>query len=183
MSFVIPLIAVPVASALLFIFYDTWRWMTGNDASFQWIVFPEAVLILPGTLIIVAAFASILGMQMSLRCRTTVRAVMSSVGVVLGLCGMLGWCGFEFLQRSGADGGVSLVLSSFSPFTVMTVLIDPYSYGGRLFETGTADDIFTGRLLLFIFAWASTGGYAVIVWQMYKSMVKNFDMTIRKQSR
>ena len=86
-SFVIPLIAVPIASVLMFVIYDCWRWMTTGTPDFQWIVFPEAVLVLPGTLIIVAAFASILGMQMSLRCRTTVRAVMSSVGIMLGVCG------------------------------------------------------------------------------------------------
>jgi ABC-type Na+ efflux pump permease subunit len=181
-SFVIPLIAVPIASVLMFVIYDLWRLMTTNDANFQWIVFPEAVLILPGTLVIVAAFASILGMQMSLRCRTTVRAVMSSVGIMLGVCGALGWCGFEFLQSRGADGSISLIFGSFSPFTVMTVLIDPWSYGGRTFE-GSAEDIATGRVLMFIFTWVATGGYALIVWQMYKSMVKNFDMTIRKQSR
>jgi ABC-type transport system involved in multi-copper enzyme maturation permease subunit len=182
-AFVTPLIAVPVLSALMFIVYDLWRLMTTNDASFQWIVFPEAILILPGTLIIVAAFASILGMQMSLRCRTTVRAVMSSVAIMLGICGAMGWCGLEFLQSRGADGTFSLILSSFSPFTVMTVLIDPVSYGGRLFETGNPDDISSGRVVLFIFSWVATGAYAAIVWQMYKSMVKNFDMTIRKQSR
>ena len=48
-SFVIPLIAVPVASVLMFVMYDCWRLMTTNDANFQWIVFPEAALILPGT--------------------------------------------------------------------------------------------------------------------------------------
>jgi hypothetical protein len=29
----------------------------------------------------------------------------------------------------------------------------------------------------------AVGVYALIVWSMYKSMVKNFDMTIRRQSR
>jgi ABC-type Na+ efflux pump permease subunit len=182
-SFVLPLVAVPVLSALMFIVYDIWHLMTSTDASFQWIVFPEAVLILPGTLIIVAAFASILGMQMSLRCRTTVRAVMSSVGIMLGVCGALGWCGFEFLQSRGDTGVISLVLGSFSPFTVMTILIDPWTYGGRTFEAPTPDDLFTARVVVFIFSWIATGAYALIVWQMYKSMVKNFDMTIRRQSR
>lgn len=182
-SFVIPLIAVPIASVLMFILYDIWRSLSGSEAMFQWIVFPEAVLILPGTLIIVAAFASILGMQMSLRCRTTVRAVMSSVGIMLGACGALGWCGFAFLQSRGDVGYFSLVLGSFSPFTVMTVLIDPINFGGRTFEAGNPDDIFAGRMFLFVFSWVATGAYAAIVWQMYKSMVKNFDMTIRRQSR
>jgi hypothetical protein len=112
-----------------------------------------------------------------------VRAVMSSVGIMLGVCGALGWCGFEFLQSRGDTGVISLVLGSFSPFTVMTILIDPWTYGGRTFEAPTPDDLFTARAVVFIFSWIATGAYALIVWQMYKSMVKNFDMTIRRQSR
>src|SRR5207248_3816630 len=52
-SFVMPLVAVPVASILLFIVYDFFRMAGSSGQSFEWIVFPEAVLILPGTLIIV----------------------------------------------------------------------------------------------------------------------------------
>ena len=55
---------------------------------------------LPGMLVIVVAFASILGMQMSLRCRKTVVAVMSSLGIVAGLCTGLGWCGYQCRVRS-----------------------------------------------------------------------------------
>ena len=180
MSYVLPLVAVPVLSAVIFIFHDIVRYMRSPDPSFQWIVFPESVLILPGLLIIVAAFASILGMQMSLRCRTTVRAVMSSVGIVMGACGGLAWCGYSALQGFRA-GEASLIVGSFSPFTVLTVLIDPSTYGGRLFATGGEPS--TGRFIVLIFSWIATGGYALVVWTMYKSMVKNFDMTIRRQSR
>ena len=100
-SFVIPLLAVPVISAAIFVGYDCIRIMQGTEPNFRWIVLPESIIVLPGTLVIVAAFASILGMQMSLRCRTTVRAVMSSVGIMLGACGALGWCGYS-LVGSGA---------------------------------------------------------------------------------
>jgi ABC-type transport system involved in multi-copper enzyme maturation permease subunit len=179
-SYVLPLVAVPVASALLFIIYDTADGLMSSDTTRAWIVFPEAVLILPGLLIIVAAFASILGMQMSLRCRTTVRAVMSSVGIVLGICGALGWCGYSALDGFKA-GEPSLVVGSFSPFTVLTILIDPERYGGTLFDPG--GQYGTGRAIVLIFSWIATGAYALVVWTMYKSMVKNFDMTIRRQSR
>ncbi|HYO07367.1 MAG TPA: ABC-2 transporter permease [Tepidisphaeraceae bacterium] len=181
-SYVLPLVAVPVVSAVIFIGQDALRYAVSDDeVSFQWIVFPEAVLILPGLLIIVAAFASILGMQMSLRCRTTVRAVMSSVGIVLGLCAGLGWCGYSALDGFRA-GEASLVVGSFSPFTILTILIDPSRYGGRLFQPNSGDWA-TGRIIVLIFSWIATGAYALVVWTMYKSMVKNFDMTIRRQSR
>ncbi|HEX8524522.1 MAG TPA: ABC transporter permease subunit [Tepidisphaeraceae bacterium] len=181
-SYVMPLVAVPVASALLFIIYDLWRvgaW--GGGPNFRWLVFPESVLIMPPMLIIATAFASILGMSMSLRCRTTVRAVMSSVGIVLGACGALGWCGYTILSGH-RTGEVALAVGAFSPFTVLTVLIDPASYGGDAFLPGAGDPT-TGRLMILIFSWIATAGYALGVWAMYKSMVKNFDMTIRKQSR
>ena len=84
-AFVLPLVAVPVASIFIFIAHDVFRWLAGRDSSFNWIVFPEALITMPAMLIIVCAFAAILGMQMSLRCRTTVRAVMSSVGIIVGL--------------------------------------------------------------------------------------------------
>jgi ABC-type transport system involved in multi-copper enzyme maturation permease subunit len=185
-SFVLPLIAVPVVSVLLFVIYDFFQ-LIGSDPQFQWIVFPEAVILLPGMLIIVSAFAAILGMQMSLRCRTTVMAVMLSVGIVVGLCGALGWCGWQVLGGGSMDQ-FGIVPGAFSPFTLLTMLIDPQTFASRAFgfdathvnEPGYA----TGaRVVMFVSGWVAIGVYAAVVWSMYKSMVKNFDMTIRKQSR
>jgi ABC-type Na+ efflux pump permease subunit len=184
-SFVLPLIAVPVASVLIFVVYDLVRQFANwDDPTFQWIVFPEAVLVMPAMLIIVSAFAAILGMQMSLRCRTTVMAVMLSVGIVVGICGAMGWCGYQILQSSGG-GPFGVVVGAFSPFTLLTMLIDPYTYAARAFGfDGAGDATPTGmRILAFVFSFIAVGAYTAIVWSMYKSMVKNFDMTIRKQSR
>lgn len=180
-SYVIPLIAVPVASIAVFVVWDFVRRMGADDPQFRWIVFPEAILVLPVTLVIVAAFAAILGMQMSLRCRKTVMAVMSSVGIVVGICGTLGWCGFAMFQNSGPQNWFPVVIGTFSPFTLLTVMIDPYHFGGRIFDS--ADEAVAARVLLFAFSYVAAGAYALVVWSMYKSMVKNFDMTIRKQSR
>ena len=84
-------------------------------------------------LVIVSAFAAILGMQMSLRLRTTVLAVMSSVGIVVGICGLLGWCGYTFLNYRDS-GGVALFVGSFSPFTLMTLLINPWDFAEHAFQ-------------------------------------------------
>src|SRR5205807_4215002 len=124
-----------------------------------------------------------LGMQMSLRCRTTVMAVMLSVGVVVGLCAALGWCGYELLQGSGGSS-IGIVAGAFSPFTLLTMLIDPYTFAERAFGLGVganSDESGTARIVAFIFAFVAVGAYTAVVWSMYKSMVKNFDMTIRKQ--
>jgi len=171
-----------VVSVGVFVAFDLVRSVTSRD-SFQWIAFWEALLVMPAVLVIVCAFAAIVGMQMSLRCRTTVMAVMASVGIVCGACGALGWCGYESLNFSGA-GSFNLFISGFSPFTVLTLLIDPYNFGGRVIDAATSTDEINGyRWTIFITAWLSVAAYAGIVWTMYKSMVKNFDMTIRRQSR
>jgi hypothetical protein len=122
-------------------------------------------------------------MQMSLRCRTTVRAVMSSVGIVLGICGVLAFCGFNFIDSRPGAGAVGLIFGSFSPFTLMALQIDPYTFAERTFADATDADIFSQRAVMVVFSLISIGVYAAVVWTMYKSMVKNFDMTIRRQAR
>jgi ABC-type Na+ efflux pump permease subunit len=176
--FVLPLIAVPVASTFIFIICDLFRF-NGNPTD-RWSAFPESVLILPAILVIIAAFAAILGMMMSLRCRTTVMAVMTSVGIVVGACGLLGYCGYSFLNFRDASAP-NLVVGSFSPFTIMTLLINPYQFAESAYSK--TDDITGNRLAVFISSMLAVAVYTTIVWAMYKSMVKNFDMTIRRQQR
>jgi ABC-type Na+ efflux pump permease subunit len=176
-SFVLPLVAVPVVSVLIFVIHDMIRPTPWATQPLPWTVFPEAVLILPATLVMVCAFAAILGMQMSLRCRKTVVAVMSSVGIVAGVCGGLWLCGSN--AASSSIGQPGLIVGCFSPFTLMAVLVNPTEVAAESFPEG---DMASGRLLVFVFGWAAAALYAFVVWGMYKSMVRNFDMTIRKQS-
>jgi ABC-type transport system involved in multi-copper enzyme maturation permease subunit len=182
-AFVLPLIAVPVASAFIFIAHDTFRWIVQRDSGFDWVVFPEALVTMPAMLIIACAFAAILGMQMSLRCRTTVRAVMSSVGIVVGACAAMGWCGYAVLDNNSMGGAIAVAIGAFSPFTLLTILIDPRQYAGPAFQSGPTYDPSTARVVTFVFCIIALSAYALGIWSMYKSMVKNFDMTIRKQSR
>jgi hypothetical protein len=94
----------------------------------------------------------------------------------------LGFCGHQMVNNS--SNGLTLAVGAFSPFTVMTVLIDPYTFASRIFAGGDYNaDPGEARIILFIASWAAVGTYTLIVWSMYKSMVKNFDMTIRRQSR
>jgi hypothetical protein len=107
-------------------------------------------------------------------------AVMSSVGIVVGACFALGFCGFAAIGNRGL-GGTSVIIGSFSPFTLLALLIDPLQYAQEAFSDPANWPL--ERITLFFSGWVAVGIYAVIVWAMYKSMVKNFDMTIRKQSR
>jgi hypothetical protein len=182
-SFVVPLLAIPLASISIFIIYDLYRTMSGFGGSgFRWVVLPEAILILPGMFIILCAFAAILGMQMSLRMRKTVMAVMASVGIVGGTTGILGWCGYSLLQNGSA---AAVAIGSFSPFTLLGILVNPQAISGQ-FSTSNANwanELTEARTIMFISSWVAIGVYTAIVWMMYTSMVKNFDITISPQSR
>jgi hypothetical protein len=162
--------------------YDFVQLISSRSTGEIWTVVPQSVLVMPAMLIILAAFASILGMQMSLRCRTTVRAVMSSLGIVLGVSGALSLCGFYALgPHGGATNLVGLVIASISPFTAMAMLLNPAAFG--LVDAVNSGDVAVGRWIVFATGWIVVIIYAGIVWSMYTSMIKSFDMTIRKQSR
>jgi ABC-type transport system involved in multi-copper enzyme maturation permease subunit len=185
-SFVIPLIAIPVLSALLFVIHDILRWSVGRDSNFEWIVAPETLLLLPAILVAVSAVAAILGMQMSLRMRTTVRAVMASIGIIALVAIGLGGCGLSLIGRASSgtsgNGMFALAVGAFSPFTLITLLMDPQSLDPADYS------VFSGspggaRLTVAIGAAAALLTFGFLINYMYKSMVRNFDMTIRKQSR
>jgi len=183
-SFVLPLIAIPVIS-ILFVIHDLCRWWLKGDSDFDWIVTPESLILLPAVLVFITAIAAILGMQMSLRMRTTVRAVMASLGIIAFVAMSLGGCGMSLIRsassNSSGNGIITLAIGAFSPFTLITLLIDPQSldpndYAAIGNPIGARITVAFGA----IFALIACG--ALIGW-MYKSMVHNFDMTIRKQSR
>lgn len=178
-SFVLPLLTVPVASCAVFVVYDLFRALR-SPTPIDWIVLPESILLIPAMLVVVLAFASLVGMHMSLRCRTTVWAVMSSVGIMLGVCGVLTWCGNSILSNMRFESGYAAI-AAFSPFTMLWLLITPGSIIGEIGSGGTLDA--GARIALFIAAAVAICAYGAIVYAMYTSMVKNFDMTIRKQSR
>jgi ABC-type transport system involved in multi-copper enzyme maturation permease subunit len=181
-SFMLPLVAVPVISAFLFVVADFLLAPRGVGVTESWLVLPESVLLMPVMLLIVVAFATVIGMQMSLRNTTTVRAVMSSLGIVIGLLALLGWCG---QTATGVDSSTPLgsVAGAFSPLSVIALLVDPLRFGGRVWSEGMADEIMEARLTTFVSVLIAGAAYAAVIWSMYKSMVKNFDMTIRRQSR
>ena len=109
---------------------------------------------------------------------------MSSVGIIVGACAALGWCG-SLVLNSQMPGEISVAVGTFSPFTLLTILIDPYKFGGNAFlaSAGSDYDPSGARIVAFIVCIIALAAYALGIWSMYKSMVKNFDMTIRRQSR
>ncbi|MGN6625295.1 MAG: ABC transporter permease, partial [Tepidisphaeraceae bacterium] len=182
LGFVLPLVIVPALSVAMFVIADAVKWILSGDTSGQWLVWPEAILLLPLVMMILAAFATVVGMQMSLRNRTTVRAVMSSLGIVIGCMALLGWCGYT--ANGNAIGALSVAITAFSPLGVVATMIYPDVFGGTALRSGSgAISVGEARLLLAGFTLVAIALYSGAIWTLYQSMVKNFDMTIRRQSR
>ena len=162
-SFTLPLLAVPAATLLLAAVADAAR---GVDPP---IVLPEQAIILPVLMVVYSAFSCMLGLYMSLRCVRSVQAVLTSVSILLGLGFGLGLCGAGFLG-SGVFGAL---------IAPVTFVISLYA----MLETGAGSltpDLRVAMAVGSVFAAVLYGG---IVTGLYKTMLREFDMTIRKQSR
>ncbi|HUU83445.1 MAG TPA: ABC transporter permease subunit [Phycisphaerae bacterium] len=170
-SFTVPLIAVPVFSVLLFAVYDLF-FTTGVGVAHL-----ESVLELAALMLAFTAWTCMLGLQISLRSRKTVQAVMVSLGLVIVICMAATGIWWKIIATFGAAGAA---LAPFTPFTAITVICDP----SVLFESETAlaKDLNLVRGLSLIGSALAVGMICLIVAAMYKAMVRNFDMTLRKQT-
>ena len=195
-SFTLPFAAVPTITILLVTLYDLaqgahfaasgapaidpvsglavplngfWARMMFNP----WVVYPEVLVMLPLLLTAMLAWACMLGLRLSLQWSRTIVAVMASVGVLAGFCTLIGLCGFTATKNIGYFGPVE---AAFSPFTPIEVLIDPNTYSVDAYKNEMA-----GRLTFFFSILVAAGVYCLAVWGMYRSMVRSFDMVIRRQ--
>ena len=177
-----PLNAVPVATIAAFVVYDIFRWFLGTDSTFHWVVLPEALLLLPLMLILITALAAIIGMQTSMRCQRTITAVMLSVllvGVVIAIPASIGLATISGNYRSTA----ALAVAAFSPVSVLCALVNSTQFGGQLLTDSDLDAYGTGRIVIVVFGLIASAAYGALVYGLYRTMVRNFDMMIRKQQR
>jgi ABC-type transport system involved in multi-copper enzyme maturation permease subunit len=117
------------------------------------------------------------GLHFSLRIKQTVKAVMVSVGVMTLIC--LGAFALASKIIESVDAGGAL-LAAFTPFTAIRVLVNP----AGLFNN--ANELATNLVSVRVFAVFGTVIASALVYGivagMYKSMIRNFDMIVRKQS-
>jgi ABC-type transport system involved in multi-copper enzyme maturation permease subunit len=175
---VVPLIAVPFFSVAAFALVDLLR--PGTPA----VTTLEAAALVPLLMTAFAALAAMIGLHFSLLSKKTVQAVMISTAIVLGAAGLLWACGQAV---AGSSSGVAAVVLPFTPFPALQALIDPWRLleaGSSRFGTSTVStsDVIAFRVTRVIFSLIAAAGYIGITFAVYSSMVRNFDMTVRKQS-
>ncbi|MBN1342727.1 MAG: ABC transporter permease subunit [Phycisphaerae bacterium] len=170
-SFLIPLIALPVIGLLIFAFYDL---LSGSAIPVVWL---EAAIELGILLVVYASFACVLGLQMSLQFRRTVPAVLSSVGIIMAVSFALGACGYGLVEVSDTYGAI---VAPFTPFTAVALIVNPI--WTLDLESAQPHRLAEARVLMPIGVAIAAAFYSMIVVGMYRTMIRNFDMTVRKQS-
>lgn len=184
--FLLPLLIVPtgVLAALVVADLATGRLFT------EPIINPEVLIIFPIFTVVMTLLTCLLGLMCSLRWSRTMVSVMATVGVLAGLCGVLGVCGFA--TRDVPILG--LIMNAFSPFTGLAVMIAPDRYaagslsysgftGGATGAAGVSEAEGTVRALLFVLIVVSSLIYAFIGRFMYRWLMRNFDLVLRRQRR
>jgi ABC-type transport system involved in multi-copper enzyme maturation permease subunit len=172
-SFAAPLLAGPVLMLLLFATIGLSRKETPP------VVWIETAVELGTLLVVYTALACVIGLRFSLTSKTNVSAVMSSVGLVIVLGGLASMIGLAMVDASRGEFGA--FLAPFTPFTAIKFLINPaalFDNSMKDFAAG-APAVRVAALLGCLIAIIS---YAFVVWRWYVGLVRDFDMTMRKQA-
>jgi len=121
------------------------------------------------------AFCCMVGLYWSLKSKGTLGSVIGAVGVAGVVGGIVGLCGW----RSGADmETLGPVLAGLSPATAVYALIDPYAALGAT-VIGNSETV-QARVALGIGAAIGAGVFIGVVYGLQASMVRGFDMTVRR---
>lgn len=165
-SFTVPLMAVPMLTVLLVAVWD----FRSPTPIVEW----PSVLLLPLLLMVYSAFACVLGLQMSLRSRGSIQALLATIGILLVVGLGLGFCGAG-LVSTGPLGPVMI------PLTFVTAVLYVLNPDQMTLAGGwKAGDVLALQVLGTAIA---LGLYGAIVTATYRSMISNFDMIVRKQQR
>lgn len=172
-SFTIPLMAVPAGTVLLLAIHDLAFSIDPPVVSLG-----SALLLCP-LLLVYSALTCILGLQMSLKSKRSVQAVLASVGILVVVGFGLGLCALGSVSAAGPLGAL---LAPLTFVTAVWIVLNPDFVVDqmRLATRLPTPDV---QVYLVIGTIIAIGLYSAIVVGIYKSMVRDFDMIVRKQSR
>lgn len=172
-SFAAPLLVSPMVVILFFGAYDLLR---STQPAAVWM---ESAVELGLLMTIYTAVACVVGLRVSLISRTNVMAVMTSVGIVVLGCGILSVIGFAVVNSAGGEFGA--FLAPLTPFTAIQFLIHPAALATQA-ATTAAGAMRDERSAAIIGSAIATLGWGFFAYRIYTGLVRDFDMTMRKQT-
>ncbi|MGP1309982.1 MAG: ABC transporter permease subunit [Phycisphaerales bacterium] len=183
-SFLIPLLAVPMGTLAIAALYVLVGGLGREDGVLTSdrlltttvsapVLLPESALLAPLLVLPFMAFVVMIGLQWSIKSKGTIGSVIFAFGVIAAVTGVVGLCGW---QASDSVAYLGPAMAALNPATLLYALANPVS---SAIETVNAGGLFGARLALACGAVLGAVGYAVIVYGLYSSMVRRFDMTVR----
>ncbi|MCA9277778.1 MAG: ABC transporter permease subunit [Phycisphaeraceae bacterium] len=182
-AYVIPMIAVPVITLTIaglhaLLTGETAKvTLTGSGSIDAPVVLPEAGLVALIGFVPFIAFCVMVGLHWSLKSKGTLGSVIATVGVVSVVVGVVGLCGWN------ASSDIALVgpfLGAFSPAATVYALIEPVDAMRESVSTTSSDPLMTARLALLAGSAAAAAIYAGVIFSMLATLVRTFDVTVRK---
>ncbi len=184
-AFTMPMLAVPVFSLLLFVAYDAFKMIQARMADdsaaamakLEAVINFEAVVLLAMVLLVNTALAAVIGLNTSLKSKKSVKAVIVAISIVAIVNGLL-FVIFNSIVSNAPEIGP--ILAPCTPFTAVKGLINGVGtrdYNGYTFANRTSV-----RVLTVIGGCIAVAIYALVVAGMHKALVRNFHMTVRKQT-
>lgn len=173
-----PLLLVPYLTVAIFVLFDL---LPGRKLGTTGrVVNPEALISLPIVFIAFTAFACMVGLQSSIKNKRTIAAVATSMGLVILVFSLTGSCAFAI--RSGDNVPLAAAIWPLTPATAPFVIVNPAKALTSLNTPPSLSELTNARWVATISSFISAGIYGFVGWIMLRTMVKNFDMIIRKQS-
>ncbi|GIK16936.1 MAG: hypothetical protein BroJett003_19000 [Planctomycetota bacterium] len=172
-SFAAPLIAVPVGSLLLFGLVGL---IPRGKEPLAWV---ELAVELGAVLVMYVALSCVVCLKFSLTSRKTVKATMMSIAFMLVLAGALSAIFFPIL--GAPDGHIGAFFAPWTPYTAIHAMTQPVVLTDGDFSRLSANAP-SLRVAFFMGSAIAAGIYALIVFSLYKALVRGFDMIVRKQT-
>ncbi|HAW95522.1 MAG TPA: hypothetical protein DCX60_04530 [Phycisphaerales bacterium] len=139
------------------------------------LILPEVALLFPLVLISCTALCVMIGLQWSLRSRSTIGSVTSALLIVTMVLFVIGLCG---VNAGASIEIVGAFFAALSPINLILAGVSPGEYLSAGIAKG--DQMGGTRVALMVGALVASGAYAGVVYAIYVSMKRSFMMTVRR---
>ncbi len=138
------------------------------------VVLPIAVVVAPLVSVGFIAFVVMVGLGWSLKSRGAIGSILMTAAVVAVVTAPLGLCAYQASVNIPYAGPA---LACLNPGTAFFALVDPARGAEETLREGGVEAV---RNMLLVGAPVSLGIFALIVYGMHASMLRGFDMTVRR---
>ncbi|NQU75861.1 MAG: hypothetical protein HQ546_06055 [Planctomycetes bacterium] len=182
-SFAAILLIVPISTAALLAVYGLFNppAPVAVGALGRKVVIPivpiEAVAELALSMLSVCALTVMVALTMSLKLRRTIGAVLSTVAIVAVIALGSAACGLVSVEGIPVVGPL---IAMASPYVTIAMVTAPNEVAEGLFVSSSPIGF---RLTVLIYSLIAAAAYSAVVLGLYSSMVKTFDVIVRRQGR